>query len=133
MSEPKNKAKMTVFKTDRHEDMAAMLFVTLAVVSVLIYMAYIVPTIVLKAPMDGKIIAVAAQQDAQVKRGDLLYTLEIKEKKYVNEKLEEKVATKEIHSQANGKILSLTAKPGDDVKKDKNEILVLQHEKGTLP
>ncbi len=124
---------MTVFKTDRHEDMAGMFFVTLAVASVLVYMAYIVPTIVIKAPMDGKVVAVVAQQDAQIKKGDLLYTLAIKEKKYVNEKLEENMATKEIHAKANGKILSISAKPGDEVKKDKNQILVLQHEKGTLP
>ena len=133
MSEPKQNTKMTVFKTDRHEDMAGMVFVTLAVVSVLVYMAYIIPTIVLKAPLDGKIIAVVAQKEAQIKKGDLLYTLAIMEKKYVNEKLEEKLVTKEIHAKANGKVLSINAKPGDEVKKDKNEILVLQHEKGTLP
>ena len=124
---------MTVFKTDRHEDMAGMVFVTLAVISVLVYMAYIVPTIVLKAPVDGKVIAVVAQKEAQVKKGDLLYSLATMEKKYVNEKLEEKLVTKEIHAKANGKVLSVGAKPGDEVKKDKNEILVLQHEKGTLP
>jgi biotin carboxyl carrier protein len=133
MSEPKKNTKMTVFKTDRHEDMAGMVFVTFAVVSVLVYMAFIIPTIVLKAPLDGKIIAVTAQKEAQIKKGDLLYTLAVMEKKYINEKLEEKLVTKEIHAKANGKVLSISAKPGDDVKKDKNEILVLQHEKGTLP
>ncbi len=124
---------MTVFKTDRHEDMAAMFFVTILVLSVLIYMAYIVPTIVLKAPMDGKMVAVTVQPEAQVKKGDLLYSLEIKEKKYVHDTLEEKLVVKEIRAKTNGKILSISAKPGDNVKKDKNEILVLKHEKGTLP
>ncbi len=133
MSEPKKNAKMTVFKTDRHEDMAAMFFVTILVLSVLIYMAYIVPTIVLKAPMDGKMVAVTVQPEAQVKKGDLLYSLEIKEKKYVHDTLEEKLVVKEIRAKTNGKILSISAKPGDNVKKDKNEILVLKHEKGTLP
>lgn len=133
MSEPKKNTKMTVFKTDRHEDMAAMVFVTIAVVSVLVYMAFIVPNITLKAPLDGKILAVSVRPDTQVKKGDPLYSLEFKGKKYVNNKLEEKMITKEIHAKTNGKILSVTAKPGDEVKKDKNPILVLEHEKGALP
>lgn len=133
MSEAKKSVKMTVFKTDRHEDLAAMFFVTIAVVSVLVYMAYIVPSITLKAPMDGKIAAVSVQPEAQVKKGDLLYSLETKEKKYVNETLEEKVVTKEIHAKTGGKILSIIAKAGDEVKKDKNDILVFEHVKGTLP
>jgi len=133
MSEPKKNTKMTVFKTDRHEDMAAMVFVTIAVVSVLVYMAFIVPSITLKAPLDGKILAVSVQPDTQVKKGDPLYSLEFKEKKYVNNKLEEKMVAKEIHAKTNGKILSVTAKAGDEVKKDKNPILVLEHEKGALP
>lgn len=133
MSEPKKNTKMTVFKTDRHEDMAAMVFVSIAVVSVLVYMAFIVPSITLKAPLDGKILAVSVQPDVQVKKGDLLYSLEFKEKKYVNNKLEEKMVAKEIHAKTNGKILSVSAKPGDEVKKDKNPILELEHEKGVLP
>lgn len=133
MSEPKKNTKMTVFKTDRHEDMAAMVFVTIAVVSVLVYMAFIVPSITLKAPLDGTITAVSVQPEAQVKKGDLLYSLEFKEKKYVHDKLEEKMVTKEIHAKTNGKILAVNAKAGDAVKKDKNPILVLEHEKGALP
>jgi len=133
MAEDKNSGKMTVFKTDRHEDLAAMVFVAIVVVSVLIYMAYIIPTITLSAPSDGKIIAVAVQPDASVKKGDLLYSIEVKEKKYAQGKLEEKVVVKEIHAKTNGKVLSVSAKAGDAVKKDKNPILVLDHEKGTLP
>jgi multidrug efflux pump subunit AcrA (membrane-fusion protein) len=133
MSEPKKNTKMTVFKTDRHEDLAAMFFVTIAVVSVLVYMAYIVPSITLKAPMDGKVVAISVQPEAQVKKGDLLYSMEIKQKKYVHDTLEEKIVTKDFHAKTSGKILSISAKPGDVVKKDKNEILVLEHEKGVLP
>jgi len=132
-TDAKKCGKMTVFRSDRHEDLAAMVFVTLVVVTVLVYMAYIVPTITLKAPSDGKIIAVAAQADTDVKKGDLLYTIEVKEKKYVAGKLEEKIVAKEIHAKTNGKVLSVTAKEGDEVKKDKQPILVLDHEKGTLP
>ncbi len=133
MSEAKKNVKMTVFKTDRHEDLAAMFFVTIAVVSVLVYMAYIVPSITLQAPMDGKITAVTVQPQAQVNKGDLLYSIETKEKKYAHEALEEKIVTKEIHAKTSGKILSVMAKAGDEVKKDKNDILVLEHVKGTLP
>ena len=62
MAEDTNKCgKMTVFRTDRHEDYAAMVFVTCVVAAVLLYMAYIVPTITLKAPSDGKILSVAVQ------------------------------------------------------------------------
>lgn len=133
MSEPKKNTKMTVFKTDRHEDMAGMVFVTLAVITVLLYMAYIVPSITLKAPMDGKILAISVQPQDQVKEGDLLYSLEYKDKKYVHEKLEEKMTTKEVHAKTNGQILSVSAKVGDEVKKDKNSIMELKHEKGRLP
>lgn len=124
---------MTVFKTDRHEDMAGMVFVALAVISVLVYMAYILPSITLKAPLDGKIVAVSVQPDAQVKEGDLLYSLEYKEKKYVHDKLEEKLTVKEVHAKTNGQIISISAKPGDEVKKDKQPIMELKHEKGRLP
>ena len=117
MAEDKNSGKMTVFKTDRHEDLAAMVFVAIVVVSVLIYMAYIIPTITLSAPSDGKIIAVAVQPDASVKKGDLLYSIEVKEKKYAQGKLEEKVVVKEIHAKTNGKVLSVSAKTRPPLKK----------------
>lgn len=129
----KKSGKMTVFRSDRHEDLAAMVFVTLVVVSVLTYMAYIVPTITLKAPSDGKIVSVAVQADAEVKKDDLLYTIEVKEKKYKDGKLEEKVVVKEIKAKTNGKVLAVSAKEGDEVKKDKQALIVLDHEKGTLP
>lgn len=47
------KGKMTVFKTDRHEDAAAMIFVTLVTAAVLLYMAFIVPTITI-TPAQGR-------------------------------------------------------------------------------
>jgi multidrug efflux pump subunit AcrA (membrane-fusion protein) len=133
MAEETKSGKMTVFKTDRHEDLAAMVFVAIVVVSVLTYMAFIIPTITLKAQSDGKITAVSVQPKDDVKKGDLLYSMEVKEKKYVQGKLDEKIVLKEIHAKTNGKVLSVSAKNGDEVKKDKNPILVLDHEKGTLP
>jgi multidrug efflux pump subunit AcrA (membrane-fusion protein) len=131
--EVKKSGKMTVFRSDRHEDLAAMVFVTLVVVSVLTYMAYIVPTITLKAPSDGKILSVSVQPEAMVKKDDLLYTIEVKEKKYKDGKLEEKVVVKEIKAKTNGTVLAVPVKEGDEVKKDKQALIVLDHEKGTLP
>ena len=129
----KNKGKMTVFRTDRHEDVAAMVFVSLVVVVILVYMAYVVPTITIKPAQDGKLVSVAVQADQEVKKGDLLYTFEYKDKKFVNNQLEEKLATKEVKASTNGKVLSVAVKEGDALKKGKTEILVMDHEKGTLP
>ena len=129
----KNKGKMTVFRTDRHEDVAAMVFVSLVVVVILVYMAYVVPTITIKPAQDGKLVSVAVQADQEVKKGDLLYTFEYKDKKFVNNQLEEKLATKEVKASTNGKVLSVAVKEGDALKKGKTKILVMDHEKGTLP
>ncbi|MBV5329088.1 MAG: biotin/lipoyl-binding protein [Chlorobium sp.] len=123
MSEPKKNTKMTVFKTDRHEDMAAIFFVTVVVASILIYMAFIIPSVTIKAPTSGKVVAVAVQKGSEVKKGDLLYSLQLKGKP----------EPKKYKAVTGGKILSVTAKPDDAVKKGKDVILVLQHEKGTLP
>ena len=123
MSEPKKNTKMTVFKTDRHEDVAAMFFVGLVVSSILIYMAFIIPSVTIKAPAAGKVVAVAVQAGDEVNKGDLLYSLEVKGKP----------EPKKYKAVTSGKILSVTAKPDDKVKKGKSEMLVLQHEKGTLP
>jgi multidrug efflux pump subunit AcrA (membrane-fusion protein) len=123
MSEPKINTKMTVFKTDRHEDMAAMVFVSLVVVSILIYMAYIIPSVTIKAPASGKVVSVAVHPGDEVKKGDLLYSLEIKGKP----------EPKKYKAITSGKIVSVTAKTGDKVKKGVDQMLVLQHKKGTLP
>ncbi len=123
MSETKKNTKMTVFRTDRHEDMAAMVFVAIVVASILVYMAFIIPSVTLKAPASGKVVAVAVEPGSEVNKGDLLYSLEIKGKP----------EPKKYKAITNGKILSVSAKPEDKVKKGETEILVLEHEKGTLP
>jgi len=129
----KAKGKMTVFKTDRHEDAAAMIFVSLVVAFILVYMAYVVPTITIKPAQDGKLLALKVQPDQELKKGDLMYTLEYKDKKFVAGQLQEKLATKDVLASANGKVLSVSAKEGDELKKGKTAILVIDHEKGTLP
>lgn len=129
----KAKGKMTVFKTDRHEDVAAMVFVSLVVAFVLVYMAYMVPSVTIKASQDGKLVALNIQPEQLVKKGDLLYSFEYKDKKFVDGQLQEKLAIKEVKASTNGKVLSIPVKEGDALKKGKSAILVLDHEKGTLP
>ena len=128
----KKGGKMTVFRTDRHEDLAAMVLVGFLVLCVLCYMAFIVPTVTVGAPMDGRIVDIAVTETGMVKSGEALYSFEVKEKKWKQGKVEEKLVVREIKSAASGKVLKLVAKPGDELKKGK-PIVVLEHEKGTLP
>jgi multidrug efflux pump subunit AcrA (membrane-fusion protein) len=130
--EVKKSGKMTVFRSDRHEDMAAMALVGCLVVAVLCYMAFIVPTVTVGAPSDGKIVSIAVSESGMVQKGEPLYTFEVKEKKWTQGKVEEKLVTRDIKSAASGKVLKVVAKPGDELKKGK-PIVVLEHEKGTLP
>lgn len=58
-----------------------------------------------------------------MKKGDLLYSLQIKSKP----------EPKKNRAVARGKVLSISAKPGDEVKKGKTPILVLEQKKGALP
>ncbi len=129
----KAKGKMTVFKTDRHEDVAAMIFVSLVVGFILVYMAYIVPTITITPSQDGKLVALKVQPDQELKKGEVMYTIEYKDKKFVAGQLQEKLATKDIAASTSGKVLSVGAKEGEELKKGKTKILVMDHEKGTLP
>mgnify|MGYP003610300654 FL=1 len=130
--EVKKSGKMTVFRSDRHEDVAAIVLVGCLVVFVLCYMAFIVPTVTVGAPMDGKVVAIAAVESGMVKKGEPLYSFEVKEKKWTQGKVEEKLVVREIKSAAGGKVIKVVAKPGDELKKGK-PIVVLEHEKGTLP
>lgn len=128
----KNKS-LTVFKSDRHEDMAAIIFSGLIVVVVLTYMAFIVPSVNIKPTLDGKLVELFVGEGAMVKSGDKLYSLEVVKKKWANNQMEEKVAVETFTAKANGKVLKVSGTPGDKVKKGKETIVVLDHEKGTLP
>jgi len=127
------KGKMTVFKTDRHEDVAAMVFVSIVTAFNLVYMAYVVPSVTITPAQDGKLVALKVTPDQEIKKGDLIYTFEYKDKKFVDGKLQEKLATKDVKASTNGKVLAVDAKEGDELKKGKTKILVMDHEKGTLP
>lgn len=125
--------KMTVFKSDRHEDYASMVMVGLVTVAILFYMAFLVGEIKLKAADDGKVLEILVAPGAMVKKEDKLYTMEAKDKKMVGGKLEEKPVTRTVKSTLNGKVLSVKAKPGQGVKKGKDTVMVLEPEKGQLP
>ncbi|MBA4358110.1 MAG: hypothetical protein C0405_10340, partial [Desulfovibrio sp.] len=71
--------------------------------------------------------------EQEIKKGELLYTIEYKDKKFVAGQLQEKLATKDILASTSGKVLSVGVKEGDELKKGKTNILVMDHEKGTLP
>ena len=128
----KNKS-LTVFKSDRHEDMAAIIFSGLIVVVVLTYMAFIVPSVNIKPTLDGKLVELFVGEGAMVKSGDKLYSLEVVKKKWANNQMEEMVAVETFTAKANGKVLKVSGNPGDKVKKGKETLVVLDHEKGTLP
>lgn len=128
----KNKS-LTVFKSDRHEDVAAIIFSGLIVVFVLTYMAFIVPSVKIKPTQDGKLVELFVSEGTMVKNGDKLYSLEVVKKKWVNNQMEEKVTVENFTAKTNGKVLKVTGKPGDKVKKGKETLVVLDHEKGTLP
>lgn len=125
--------KMTVFKTDRHEDYAAMVMVGIVTAAILLYMSFLVGEIKLKAPDDGKVLEVLVAPDATIKKGDKLAVLAAKDKKMVGGKLEEKPINRTITSSLNGTVKSVKAKEGDAVKKGKDVLMVLVPEKGQLP
>ncbi|HCG05138.1 MAG TPA: hypothetical protein DEV75_09375, partial [Desulfovibrio sp.] len=103
------KKSLTVFKSDRHEDVAAIFASALIVVVVLTYMAFIVPSVGIKAPQDGKLVEIFVTEGADVKKGDKLYALEVVKKKWVNNVMEEKVAVESFTAKANGKVLKVSA------------------------
>jgi acetyl/propionyl-CoA carboxylase alpha subunit len=124
---------MTVFESDRHEDIGAIIFSVVVVAGVLIYMAFFVGTISFDAPSDGKILSIGVVENAPIKTGDVLLTMEVKEKKLVHGKTEEKVVKKEIKSKMNGTVIGVKKAVGDQVKKGKDVIMVLKPRTGTLP
>lgn len=124
---------LTVFKSDRHEDVAAIIFSGLIVVVVLTYMAFIVPSVSIKPTQDGKLVELFVSEGTMVKKGDKLYSLEVVKKKWANNQMEEKVTVENFTAKTNGKVLKVAGKPGEKVKKGKETLVVLDHEKGTLP
>lgn len=129
----KSSGKMTVFKSDRHEDFAAIVFVTIVVAAMMIYMAYFSGKVDIKAPADGKILTIDVAGGAHVKEGDKLFTYEAKVKKYVKGELVEETKTSTYKAKVGGMVLEVKANPGDAIKKDSTKVVVFEHDKGTLP
>ena len=127
------KKSLTVFKTDRHEDLAAIVGSAIVVAIVLTYMAFVVPSVSIKPQQDGKLMEIFVKEGAEIKAGDKIFSLEVVKKKWANNVMEEKTVVQEFTSKAGGKVLKIAGKPGDKVKKDKGTIVELEHIKGTLP
>ena len=133
MSENTPKKSLTVFKSDRHEDIAAIMLAAVVVIATLTYMSLIIPSVTVSADSDGKILSISVREGDQVKQGDPLYTLSVVEKKWRDDKVEETVKEKIIKAKTNGTILKVFALVDSPTKKGKTPILQLEHEKGTLP
>jgi multidrug resistance efflux pump len=132
-AEPKKEKGMTVFKTDRHEDLAAIVTSGLVIAFVLFYMAFLSGDLSFKAPSDGKIMNIAVSENTPVRKGDLLLTMEVREKKAAHGQVEERVVQKDIKSKMNGTVVNVSAAAGSSVKKDKDVLMVLKPERGSLP
>ena len=93
------KKSLTVFKTDRHEDIAAIIGSALIVVVVLTYMAFVVPSVSIKPQQDGKLMEIFVKEGAEIKAGDKIFSLEVVKKKWVNNVMEEKSRRPGFHLQ----------------------------------
>lgn len=133
MSEDAKSKSLTVFKSDRHEDIAAIILAGVVVIATLVYMSLLIPAVTVKADSDGKVLSVSVHEGAQVKKGDLLYTLSVVEKKWKGDKVEETTKEKAIKAKTNGKVLKVFASADSQAKRGRTPILELEHETGTLP
>jgi len=130
---PQKNNSMTGFKSDRHEDLVALVVSAVVVVFILFYMAFLTGPVLFKAPSDGKVLNIAVSENEQVRKGDILLTMEVSEKKVVNGQTEEEKVEKLVRSRMNGSIMKIAAVPGISVTKDKDLLMVVRPEKGTLP
>lgn len=132
MSAEDKKKKLTVFRTDRHEDLGACMFAALAVVFVLVYMAFFIDTVTIKAPVEGKLVEMKVAAGDTIKEGQPLYVYEYKKKKFVQGEIQETVAQETFKSKTPGKVIDIKKKAGDAFKRG-NGLLVVEHVAGTLP
>lgn len=143
MAEEKKKS-LTVFKSDRHEDMAAIYAVGLIVIFVLCYQAFVAPRDAFKqaSENDGKVLSVKAKPGDQVKSGDPLLELEIMHKDAATGQTSTEKVVVPVHmtgklefylpenvsAPSDGKIVEVLVKDKDAVKKG-DKLLVLEVEK----
>lgn len=133
MSQENKKQSLTVFKTDRHEDIGAIILAAVVVACVLVSMAFIVPSVTVHADTSGVVSEIAVTQGAEVKKGDLLYVIMSKEKVWKGDVAEEVSKEKKVKSKADGTIVEIYAQLNAKVSKNKTPILELRHVKGSLP
>jgi hypothetical protein len=93
---PKKEKSLTVFRSDRHEDMASIVTCALVVIAVLVYMAFLAGQISFKAPSDGKILGIAVRIIRPSKRRPSA-DHGSKGEKVTHGQMEEKVLQKEIN------------------------------------
>ena len=132
MTAEEKKKKLTVFRTDRHEDLGACVFAGLVVVFVLVYMAFFLGKVTIKAPVDGKLMEMKVATGDTIKEGQPLYVYEMKKKKYTHGEMQETVVQETFKSKTPGKVLEFKIKPGEAMKKGA-PLLVVEHVAGTLP
>lgn len=132
MTAEDKKKKLTVFRTDRHEDLGACVFAGLVVVCVLVYMAFFLNKVTIKAPVDGKLLEMKVAVGDTIKEGQPLYVYEFKKKKYVQGAVQESVAQETFKSKTPGKVMEFKKITGDAMKKG-DALLIVEHVAGTLP
>jgi biotin carboxyl carrier protein len=143
MAEEKKKS-LTVFKSDRHEDMAAIYAVALIVIFVLCYQAFVAPRDPFKqaSENDGKVLSVKAKAGEQIKSGDPLLELEIMHKDastgqtstekivipaHMTGKLEYYLP-ENVSAPSDGKVVEVLVKEKDAVKKG-DKLMIVESEK----
>lgn len=132
MAEPK-KNSMTVFKTDRHEDFAAIILAAVTVFSLLFYMAFIAKEVTVLADTSGVIAQIKVAPGAEVAKGDVMYVIEVTKAVWKGDVKEEVKEMKKVKAATSGKVVNLLAEAGQKVSKHKTEILRFAHTPGTLP
>ena len=72
--------------------------------------------------------------DQEIKKGDLRLHLRVQGQEVRRRHSSKKSSPpRTVQASTNGKVLSVGVKEGDALKKGKTKILVMDHEKGTLP
>lgn len=132
MTKEKNQS-LTVFKSDRHEDIAAIILAAVVVCAVLVTMAFITPTVTVHADTSGVISEIAVTQNAEVNKGDLLYTIVSYEKVWKGDVSEDVRKEKKVKAKTGGTVVEIYAKVNDKVSKNKTPVLEFKHHRGTLP
>lgn len=134
MSDKKsNKNSMTVFKSDRHEDVAAICLAGIAVLSLLIYMMFFASSVTVLASTSGLITDVKVEANTHLNKGDVMYVVETTDIVWKDDVKEEVKSLKEIKAVTSGDVLEVMAETGQKISRHKTPIIKFAHKTGTLP